>query len=54
MGWYLAVLPIQEIKPLLAAAQSLRPTQGPQNPQPLDSYHQAIYAGMHGVFRELG
>ena len=50
----LLLLREKAIKPLLAAAQSLRPIQGPQNPKPLDSYYQAIYAGMHGVFRELG
>ncbi len=26
----------------------------PQNPRPLDIHYQAIYAGMQGVFHELG
>ncbi len=50
----LLVLREHAIKPLLAAAQQLRPTRGPQNPRPLDIHYQTIYAGMQGVFQELG
>src|SRR5437016_2447930 len=50
----LLLLRDKAIKPLLAAAQQLRPTRGPQNPRPLDTHYQTIYAGMQGVFQELG
>ncbi|HVH72524.1 MAG TPA: hypothetical protein VNB49_15635 [Candidatus Dormibacteraeota bacterium] len=50
----LLVLRDKAIKPLLAAAQQLRPTRGPQNPRPLDIHYQTIYAAMQGVFQELG
>jgi hypothetical protein len=50
----LLLLRDQAIKPLLVAAQQIRPTRGPQNPRPLDSHYQTICAGMQGVFQELG
>ena len=50
----LVVLRNKAIKPLLAAAQQLRPTRGAQNPRPIDTYYQAIRVGMQGVFDELG
>jgi hypothetical protein len=50
----LLVLRDQAIKPLLTAAQQIRPTHRPQNPRPLDIHYQTIYAGMKGVFQELG
>jgi hypothetical protein len=50
----LVVLRNKAIKPLLAAAQELRPARGPQNPTALDAHYEAIRTGMQGVFRELG
>jgi hypothetical protein len=48
------VLRDQAIKPLLAAAQELHPSQGAQNPRSLDTHYQTIYSGMRGIFQELG
>jgi hypothetical protein len=42
------------IKPLLAAAQELRPSRSPQNPSTLDAHYDTIRTGMHGAFQELG
>jgi hypothetical protein len=50
----LVVLRNKAIKPLLAAAQGLKPSRGAQNPKPLDAHYQAIRASMRGVFHELG
>jgi hypothetical protein len=50
----LVVLRNKAIKPLLAAAQPLRPTGGPHNPRPIDTHYHAIQVAMHGVFHELG
>jgi hypothetical protein len=50
----LVVLRNKAIKPLLAAAQPLRPTRGPRNPKPIDHHYHAINVAMHGVFHELG
>src|SRR6201987_333432 len=50
----LVVLRNKAIKPLLAAAQSLRPTRGAHNPKPIDAHYQAIQVAMQGVFDELG
>jgi hypothetical protein len=50
----LLVLRNKAIKPLLAAAQQLRPSRGAQNPTALDSHYQAIRTGMQAVFQELG
>jgi hypothetical protein len=50
----LLLLRDKAIKPLLAAAQELRPSHGPQNPRSLDTHYQTIYSGMQGVFQELG
>jgi hypothetical protein len=50
----LVVLRNQAIKPLLAAAQELRPSRGAQNPQPLDTHYDTIRTAMRGVFQELG
>ena len=50
----LLVLRDKAIKPLLAAAQHLQPTRGPQNPRPLDIHYQTIRAAMQAVFQELG
>ena len=50
----LVVLRNKAIKPLLAAAQQLRPTRGSQNPGALDRRYETIRVGMQGVFRELG
>ena len=50
----LLVLRDKAIKPLLAAAQPLRPTRGARNPRPIDAHYQAITVAMTGVFQELG
>ena len=50
----LIVLRNKAIKPILAAAQSLRPTRGHQNPKPIDAHYETLRVAMHGVFRELG
>src|SRR3984957_1109856 len=50
----LLVLRDKAIKPLLAAAQPLRPTRGAHNPKPIDLHSYAIPAAMRGVFHELG
>jgi hypothetical protein len=50
----LLVLRDKAIKPLLAAAQPLRPKRGAHNPKPIDRHYDAIQAAMKGVFHELG
>ena len=50
----LLVLRNKAIKPILAAAQPLRPTRGAHNPKPIDAHYQALRAAMKGVFHELG
>jgi hypothetical protein len=50
----LLVLRNKAIKPLLAAAQPLRPTRGAHNPHPIDAHYQTINLAMQGVFHELG
>ncbi len=50
----LVVLRNKAIKPLLAAAQEIRPARGPQNPRAIDGHYQAIRVAMRGVFNELG
>jgi DNA-binding transcriptional ArsR family regulator len=50
----LVVLRNQAIKPLLAAAQELRPPRGAQNPRALDTHYDTIRVAMRGVFQELG
>ena len=50
----LLVLRDKAIKPLLAAAQPLRPTRGAHNPKPIDGHYRAIQVAMEGVFHELG
>ena len=50
----LVVLRNKVIKPLLAAAQPLRPTRGAHNPKPIDAYYRTIQIAMTGVFREFG
>jgi hypothetical protein len=50
----LVVLRNKAIKPLLAAAQELRPSRGAQNSQPLDTHYDTIRTAMRGVFQELG
>jgi hypothetical protein len=47
------VLRNKAIKPLLAAAQDLRPSRGAQNPGALDTHYETIRKAMHGVFQEL-
>ena len=50
----LVVLTNKAIKPLLAAAQELRPTRGAQNPRAIDAHYDAIRVAMQGLFKELG
>jgi hypothetical protein len=50
----LVVLRNKAIKPLLAAAQNLRPSRGAQNPRPLDKHYETIRTAMQSVFQELG
>ena len=50
----LVVLRNKAIKPLLAAAQELRPSRGAQNPRALDEHYNTIRTAMQGVFQELG
>src|SRR6266436_5623470 len=50
----LLVLRDKAIKPLLAAAQPLRPKRGAHNPKPINLHYDAIQAAMKGVFHELG
>src|SRR6266581_8137261 len=50
----LVILRNKAIKPLLAAAQDLRPSRGAQNPRALDTHYDTIRTARQGVFRELG
>src|SRR5215472_3198938 len=50
----LVVLRNKAIKPLLAAAQHLRPSRGAQYPGVLDGHYDTIRNAMQGVFQELG
>ena len=50
----LIVLRNKAIKPLLAAAQPLRPTRCAHNPQPIDTHYRTLQLAMQGVFQELG
>lgn len=50
----LVVLRNKAIKPLLAAAQGLRPSRGAQNPGALDRHYETIRNAMQSVFQELG
>ena len=47
----LLVLRDQAIKPLLAAAQQLRPTRGSQNPRPLDIHYQPYMPACRASFK---
>ena len=48
----LIVLRNKAIKPLLAAAQPLRPTRGAHNPKPIDAHYDALKLAMRRVFHE--
>jgi hypothetical protein len=50
----LVVLRNKAIKPLLAAAQELRPSRGAQNPRALDRHYENLRSAMRAVFQELG
>ena len=50
----LVVLRNKAIKPLLAAAEPLRPPRGAQNPRAIDRHYETIRLAMQGVFDELG
>jgi hypothetical protein len=50
----LVVLREKAIRPLLAAAQEIRPSRGSQNPTALDRHYETVRTGMAGILRELG
>jgi len=50
----LVVLRDKAIKPLLAAAQNLKPSRRAHNPTPLDAHYHALRQAMRGVSHELG
>jgi hypothetical protein len=50
----LVVLRNKAIKPLLAAAQNLRPSCGAQNPRGESIPYDTIRTAMRGLFQELG
>jgi hypothetical protein len=50
----LVVLRNKAIKPLLAAAQELRPSRGTHHPTALDAHYETIRSAMKAVFQELG
>ena len=50
----LVVLREKAIRPLLAAAQEIRPSRGSQNPTALDRHNETVRAGMAGILKELG
>ena len=50
----LIVLREKAIRPLLAAAQQIRPSRGSQNPTALDRHYEAVRASMAGILKELG
>jgi hypothetical protein len=50
----LIVLREKAIRPLLAAAQEIRPSRGSQNPTALDRHYEAVRASMAGILKELG
>jgi hypothetical protein len=50
----LVVLREKVIRPLLAAAQEIRPSRGSQNPTALDRHYETVRVAMAGIFRELG
>jgi hypothetical protein len=50
----LVVLRNKAIKPLLAAAQELRPSRGAQNGSVIDGHYDTIRIAMRSVFHELG
>jgi hypothetical protein len=49
----LVVLREKAIRPLLAAAQEIRPSRGSQNPTALDRPYEAVRVSMAGILREL-
>ena len=50
----LLVLRNKAIKPLLVAAQRLRPTRGAHNLRAIDRHYAQMRLAMQGVFHELG
>ena len=50
----LVVLREKAIRPLLAAAEEIRPSRGSQNPTALDRHYETVRVGMAGILRELG
>lgn len=50
----LVILREQAIRPLLAAAEEIRPSRGSQNPTALDRHYETVRVGMAAILRELG
>lgn len=50
----LTVLRSKAIKPLLAAAQELRPAHNPEDPCPIHVHYETIRVAMQNLFHELG
>jgi hypothetical protein len=50
----LVVLREKAIRPLLAAAQEIRPPRGSQNPTTLDRHYETVRVGMAAILRQLG
>ena len=48
------ILRQKAIRPLLAAAQEIRPSRGSQNPTALDGHYAAVRAGRAGILRGPG
>jgi len=50
----LLVLRDKVVRPILAAAQPLRPSRGTQNSAPIDRHYETIRLAMQKIFHELG
>ena len=50
----LLVLRDKIVRPILAAAQPLRPSRGSQNSAPIDRHYETIRLAMQEIFHELG
>jgi hypothetical protein len=54
LGVLAALGDLARSRPLLAAAQEIRPSRGSQNPTALDRHYETVRVGMAGILRELG
>ena len=50
----LLVLGNKVVRPILAAAQPLRPSRGTQNSTPIDRHYETMRLAMQKIFHELG